>query len=137
MENLKEIRWKQRFRNFEKAYISLEKYSNQGEYTELERAGVIQLFEAAFELSWKVMKDYLEYQGYTTVTPRDTIKKAFEVGMIGDGQAWLEALEDRNLTSHTYDEDQAEEALNRICRIYVPKIGELCFFFSKTLKNER
>ncbi|WP_294377501.1 nucleotidyltransferase substrate binding protein [uncultured Clostridium sp.] len=61
---LKEIRWKQRFENFEKTYKLLEKYSEQTITNELEKAGIIQFFEMAFELAWKVLKDYLESEGY-------------------------------------------------------------------------
>lgn len=64
MEPLKDIRWRQRFENFEKSYKLLEKYSNKELNNELERAGIIQFFEMTFELSWKVLKDYLEAQGY-------------------------------------------------------------------------
>lgn len=77
MENLKEIRWKQRFKNFEKSYKLLKKYSNQDIKTELERAGIIQFFEMTFELAWKVLKDYLELEGYIVKSPRETVEQAF------------------------------------------------------------
>ncbi len=76
----------------------------------VQKAGIIRLFEMAFELAWKLLKDYLEEQGFQDVkSPRSAIKKAFEVGLIKDGHKWMELLEDRNLTSHTYDKERATE----------------------------
>lgn len=77
MDNLKDIRWKQRFENFEKSYKLLKKYSNQAITTELERAGIIQFFGMSFELVWKVLKDYLESEEYVVKSPRETVKQAF------------------------------------------------------------
>lgn len=125
MKSLKEIRWKQRFQNYNKAFGLLEKYADKVEYTELERAGLIQLFETAFELAWKVLKDYLEAEGYMVASPREAIKKAFQIGVIKDGDTWLEALEDRNLTAHTYDEEEALDAVVRIKENYVSILEEL------------
>ena len=82
MENLKEIRWKQRFENFDKSYKLLKKYSNQPIITELERAGIIQFYEMTFELAWKVLKDYLEAEGYIVKSPRETVKQAFQIGFL-------------------------------------------------------
>ena len=62
MNNKKDIRWRQRFENFENAYALLEKYIDTKNPDELDRAGIIQFFEMAFELAWKLMKDYLESQ---------------------------------------------------------------------------
>ncbi|WP_200086690.1 HI0074 family nucleotidyltransferase substrate-binding subunit [Salicibibacter cibi] len=64
----------------------------------MERAGLIQLFEVTFELAWKVFKDYLEAEGYIMKSPRQTIKQAFQMGIIEDGHTWIDALSDRNLT---------------------------------------
>ncbi len=66
MDEMKEIRWKQRFDNFEKSFKLLEKYSKEPISNELERAGIIQFFETTFELSWKLLKDYLEAEGYVS-----------------------------------------------------------------------
>lgn len=135
MKNLKEIRWKQRFQNFNKAFCLLEKYADRLEYTELERAGLIQLFETAFELAWKVLKDYLEVEGYTVSSPREAIKKAFQIGVIKNGDTWLEALEDRNLTSHTYDEEDAIKAVVRIKENYVSILDSLQNFLLEKLSE--
>ena len=74
MEYLKEIRWKQRFENFNESYILLDRYSKKEDLSKLEQAGLIQFFEMTFELAWKVLKDYLESEGYIIKSPRETIK---------------------------------------------------------------
>lgn len=125
MDPLKDIRWKQRFENFEKTYILLKKYSDRDVSNELERAGVIQFFEMTLELSWKVMKDYLEFQGYVVKTPRETIKQAYQSELIADGHTWLEALSRRNLTTHTYDEEVARKLINDIRNQFLPVMTEL------------
>jgi nucleotidyltransferase substrate binding protein (TIGR01987 family) len=80
-----------------------------------QKAGIIQFFEISFELAWKVMKDYSEEIGFTDVkSPRDAIKKSFETGIIDDGETWIKALADRNLSSHTYEEITANEIDNLI-----------------------
>lgn len=125
VDPLKDIRWKQRFENYEKSYLLLDKYSNQPITTELERAGIIQFFEMTFELAWKVLKDYLEAQGYVVKSPRETIKQAFQVELINDGHVWLDALAKRNLTTHTYDDALAEKLLNQIKGEYLPELKSL------------
>ena len=125
MNDLKDIRWKQRFDNFEKAYNTLDKYVRQPIETELERAGIIQLYEIAFELSWKLMKDYLEALGFSVKSPRETIKMAYQIGLIEDGHVWIDALTDRNLTVHTYDEKLAKKLAGDIADIYFPELQKL------------
>lgn len=110
----KDIRWKQRFQNFERSIGNLHGAASIKTPTEIERAGIIQFFEIAFELAWKTMKDYLQYYGYDVQYPRDTIKQAFNVGMVGNGNEWLEMLDKRNEMTHTYDEDTAQTALENI-----------------------
>ncbi len=125
MENLKEIRWKQRFENFNKSYKLLEKYSNKKIETELEMAGIIQFFEMTFELAWKVLKDYLEAEGYLVNSPRDTIKQAFQIGIIDNGHVWIDALSNRNLTTHTYDEALAKKMTIEIVQLYFPELKKM------------
>ena len=125
MENLKEIRWKQRFENFDKSYKLLKKYSNQEITTELERAGIIQFFEMTFELAWKVLKDYLESEGYMVKSPRETVKQAFQIGLIDNGHIWIDVLSNRNLTTHTYDEKLATKMTSEILNAYLPELDKL------------
>lgn len=82
--------------------------------TFIERAGLIQFFEMAFELGWKLLKDYQEAEGYTISSPRDAIKQAFQSGLISAGHDWINALEDRNLTTHTYNEATAAAVEEKI-----------------------
>lgn len=125
MSQLKDIRWRQRFVNFEKSYKSLNKYIDKPIETELERAGIIQLFEISFELSWKLMKDYLEFQQLIVKSPRETIKQAYQIELIDEGHIWINALADRNLTVHTYDEELAKKMVQDISRIYYPELKKL------------
>jgi nucleotidyltransferase substrate binding protein (TIGR01987 family) len=122
----KDIRWIQRFNNYRKA---LEKFnqavdiiSNKLEWGEeiddLLEEGLIQRFEYTHELAWKVMKDYAQYQGYTNIQgSRDAFRKAFEMGII-ENEAWMESINDRNLTSHNYDDETVAEILKAIIDTY-------------------
>ena len=125
MDQLKEIRWKQRFENFDKSYRLLEKYSGKSELSELEEAGIIQFFEMTFELAWKVLKDYLECDGFIVKSPRETIKQAFQNNIINNGHIWLEALSNRNLTTHTYDEELARKMVKDILSSYFPELKDM------------
>ncbi|GAE94797.1 nucleotidyltransferase [Gracilibacillus boraciitolerans JCM 21714] len=125
MDEMKDIRWKQRFENFEKSFKLLEKYSKETISTELERAGIIQFFETTFELAWKVLKDYLEAEGYPAKSPRESIKQAFQIDIIEDGHLWMEALSKRNLTTHTYDQELAEQLVIEIQNKFLPLLIKL------------
>ncbi len=121
-----DIRWKQRLSNFKKSLAHLAVAVEIEEPSILQQAGTIQFFEMGFELAWKTLKDYLEEQGFTDVkSPKATIKKAFEVSLIEDGHMWLEALENRNLAAHTYDDETAQEIYNLICHSYFPLLEAL------------
>ena len=133
MDNLKDIRWKQRFENFDKSYKLLNKYAKQPITTELERAGIIQFFEMTFELAWKVLKDYLEAQEYLVKSPRETVKQAFQIGLIVNGHIWMDALSNRNLTTHTYDEELANKMTNEIITMYLPELDKMYEKLSKEL----
>jgi len=125
MEN-NDIRWKQRFQNFEKAITHLEIALQLKDPDMLQKAGIIQFFEMSYELAWNTIKDYLEEEGFVDVkSPRSAIKKAFEIGLIDDGHSWMELLLDRNLTSHAYDEEKATEVEKLIHQKYYPLLTVL------------
>lgn len=124
--NEQDTRWKQRFQNLEKSLQFLELAMNIENPDIIQKAGLIQFFEVSFELSWNVLKDYLEEQGFFELrSPRDTIKKAFEIGLITDGHTWMQALQNRNLTAHTYDEKMAEKVAYEIEHVYYPLLHEI------------
>ncbi len=130
----KDIRWKQRFQNFEKAFMLLERTLKINNPSEAEKGGLIQFYEMSFELAWKLMKDYLEELGFTVNSPREAVKQAFQSGIIEDGQGWIDALEDRNLTTHTYDESTAEKVVSTIRSSYFPMLQQLHSGLSKEAK---
>lgn len=97
----------------------------------LERAGIIQFFEMTFELAWKLLKDYLEAEGYDVKSPREAIKQAFQIEVIIDGHNWMAALSDRNLTTHTYNETTAQSVEAKIRGSYYPLLQTLQQDFSQ------
>jgi nucleotidyltransferase substrate binding protein (TIGR01987 family) len=105
-----DVRWKQRFVNFKKAVGQLNEFIEKPELNKFEKQGLIQCFEYTFELGWKTMKDYLEEGGFSIKSPRAAIQTAFQTQLVNDGHIWIDALEKRNLMSHTYDETKADEA---------------------------
>jgi nucleotidyltransferase substrate binding protein (TIGR01987 family) len=131
----KELRWKQRFINFEKAFLLLERTLQINEPSEAELGGLIKFYEMSFELSWKLMKDYLEEQGFIVKSPRETIKQAFQTEIITQGENWINALEDRNMTSHVYDEKMVILVIDKIRHSYFELLKDLYYFFKK--ENEQ
>lgn len=122
------IRWKQRFENLKKANINLVETSDCIKANGINKIyimALIQAFEISFELGWKTIKDYLEYNGIHADTPRASIKEAYSANIINDGQSWIEMMETRNKTSHTYKEDFANQTALEILNNYIPLLLEL------------
>ncbi|MEJ5310472.1 MAG: nucleotidyltransferase substrate binding protein [Anaerolineae bacterium] len=133
MNEVKDIRWKQRFQNFERAFTLLEQALQIDAPSDVERAGMIQFFEMSFELAWKLLKDYLEEEGFTVTSPKTTLKQAFQANFIKDGHTWIDALQDRNLAAHTYDEATAIMVENKIRQSYYPILAQLYRDFKERL----
>src|ERR1700744_4258343 len=110
------IRWQQRFSNYQKALSQLSKFVDKGkELNEMEEQGMIKAFEYTYELAWNTIKDFYENQGETGLQgSRDAIQLAYKRGLIKDGDTWMNMLKDRNRTSHTYNEQTAEEIVDHI-----------------------
>lgn len=129
----RDIRWKQRFQNFDRAVVLLREPLKRGIDTlsALEKEGTVQRFEFALELAWKTLKDYLENEGTVIepVTPRTVIKEAFAAKILGDGQVWIDMLDHRNVLSHTYDAATFEKAVQAIDKRYSVAIDALHGWF--------
>jgi len=117
-----DIRWQQRFKHFQKALLQLGKgveLSQQRPLSDIEQQGLIKAFEFTHELAWNVMKDYFEYQGTTTIMgSRDATREAFQRNLITDGEGWMEMIKSRNMTSHTYNQEIADEISEKVIRQY-------------------
>lgn len=134
MSNLKDIRWKQRFTNFERAFASFEDaLSRDTKNDDILRAGLIQTFEFVFELAWKTLKDKLEAGGVEALLPREVIREAFQVKFIEDGKAWQAMLDTHNKLSHLYDEKMSQQAEKDIRDLYAPLLTSLNNYLKKSL----
>ncbi|MEZ0322941.1 MAG: nucleotidyltransferase substrate binding protein [Hydrogenothermaceae bacterium] len=135
-----DIRWIQRFKNFEKALKQLSNgisLYNERELTEIEKQGLIQTFEYSFELAWNLIRDYLIYQGIADIRgSRDSFKLGFKYSLIDNPDIWFEMIVSRDLTTHTYNEDLAEEILQKIAKEYFPEFVNLKQTFEKLIENE-
>jgi nucleotidyltransferase substrate binding protein (TIGR01987 family) len=120
-----DIRWKQRFQNFEKAFLFFTTAVEKQDYTPIETGGLVQAFEFTFELAWKTIKDYLYEQGVETQFPREAIKEGFNTKIIDDGHTWIHMLDKRNELSHTYNENVAKQAVQIIKERYYPAIKQV------------
>jgi nucleotidyltransferase substrate binding protein (TIGR01987 family) len=131
-ENL-DIRWRQRFANFEKAlnklieavnYVKTDIDFNENSISdivldEIIKEGLIQRFEYTHELAWNLMKDYAEFQGNSDVGgSRDATREAFKIKLFDNGHVWMDMIKSKNITSHTYNEDVANEIYSKIINQY-------------------
>lgn len=135
--NTHDVRWRQRFDQFDKSFALLESAMTIEKMTVIERAGLIQFFEMAFEQSWKLLKDFQEAEGFTIASPRQAIKQAFQSGLVTDGHAWISALEDRNLTTHTYNEQTADLVEQKIRNDYFPLLKSLHALFRDRIGQQK
>ena len=118
----KDIRWQQRFSNYKKALQQLGDavaLSENRELSDLEKQGMIQAFEFTHELAWTTLKDFLEYKGQKDIYgSKDASRKAFSLGIIEDGEGWMDMIQSRNKTSHTYNRETAEEIVTAVTMSY-------------------
>jgi nucleotidyltransferase substrate binding protein (TIGR01987 family) len=136
-----DIRWKQRFDNYAKAFAEFRDVAELAAsrpLSRLEKQGAIQCFEYTHELAWNVLKDYLELQGHTGLFgSRDTTREAFRRGLVQDGDVWMAMIKSRNTTSHAYDQEVADRIYDQILLEFLPAFRELHDSFLPRLTEER
>lgn len=125
----RDIRWIQRFNHFTKAFSQLQEaveLARQRPLSKLEEQGLIQAFEFTHELAWNTLKDFLEERGVENLYgSKDVTGAAFKAELIKNGNAWMQMINSRNLTSHTYDEDTATEIVSAIRKTYFSEFEAL------------
>lgn len=132
---MQDIRWKQRFDNYLKAFQTLVEaveLARTRELSKLEQQGLIQGFEFTHELAWNVLKDYLEEQGFVSIIgSKNATRGAFKNGLIADGDAWMDMIKARNLTSHTYNTEIAQSIVKNILERFYPAFESMAKKFSE------
>jgi nucleotidyltransferase substrate binding protein (TIGR01987 family) len=126
--------------SFRKAFGQLSKAAataTERELSELEQQGLIKAFEFTHELAWNTLKDFLQSRGATDLYgSRDATREAFAKGLIEDGDAWMAMIQSRNRTSHTYNQDTADEIANAILSSYVKGFEQFLNKFNQLESHE-
>ena len=136
-----DIRWQQRFQNYGKALSQLTRFMERKELNDLEEQGLIQSFEYNHELAWKVLKDFLEFKNIEgqLFGSKDVSREAFKQGLLGDkeedGIIWMNMINARNLTSHTYNEETTRLIVDAIIDDYYDAFVKLQLKLSRYIEN--
>jgi nucleotidyltransferase substrate binding protein (TIGR01987 family) len=134
----KDIRWKQRFANYERAFKRLSDAMHEDELNELERNGLVQRFEFTLELAWKTAKDFLEERGFVfKPSPKDTFRQAQAASYITYAQELIDGLDLRNELSHDYDGQKFESAEAQLRAETFPALKALYEFFLQQIKESQ
>ena len=136
----KDIRFVQRFDNFCKAFSQFEdgvKIAKDRDLSNLEKQGLIQSFEYTHELSWNVLKDFLHFQRKQEIYgPKDATRESFNLGLIENGEIWMQMIESRNKTAHTYNQETADDIIKKIKEEYFVEFCSLRDKFEKISKEQ-
>lgn len=135
-----DVRWVQRFEHYQKALAHLGRaveLATERDLSDLEKEGVIKVFEYTFGLAWNTLKDILEHQGHQILGPRDAIEKAFDRGLIKNGEVWIAIMKSRNLTSHAYNQETVDKIFNDVVANYYDAFEKLkTVLLDEKKKNE-
>ena len=138
MEN-QDIRWKQRFSNFSRAFLLLREAFEMDYETmdAMHKESFVQRFEFSFELAWKTLKDVMEYDGiiFEKISPRFIIRDAFQSKYIDNPEIWINMVDDRNLMSHTYNFDNFEKVLQSVRETYFEELDKFYFALLQRLSK--
>jgi len=129
-----DIRWQQRFSNDQKAPERLEDFLEPPALNVREQQGLIKAFESTFELAWNTLRDLLRSEGNASLLgSHDTLREAFRLGLIEEGEQWMLMIQDRNLTSHTSNRATAEAIADHSVNGYLPCFRQLRSMLQKRL----
>ncbi len=135
-----DVRWKQRFDNFQRALQTMTEavaLANKRELSRLEQQGLIQGFEFTHELAWNVLKDYLEEQGFIQIIgSKNATRTAFKNGLIIDGEVWMDMVKARNLSSHTYNIETAGELVDDILQRFYSAFAAMQITFNELVDKD-
>ena len=124
-----DIRWLRRFQNYQKAFAQLTQavdLSRQRALSKLEQQGLIQGFEYTHELAWNTLKDFLEARGAAAIFgSRDTTRAAFTAGLIDQGEVWMQMIQSRNQSTHTYNEEMMTQIVTAVIQTYMAEFTKL------------
>ena len=126
--------------SFRKAFGQLSKaaaIANERRLSNLEEQGLIKAFEFTHELAWNVLKDFLESRGAKDLYgSKDATREGFAKGLIQNGEAWMEMIQSRNRTSHTYNQETADEIAEAILSTYVAEFEQFLVKFTELEEHE-
>ena len=135
-----DIRWLQRFQNYQKALAQLTQavdLSSQRALSKLEQQGLIQGFEYTHELAWNTLKDFLETRGAAEIFgSRDTTRAAFTAGLIDQGEVWMQMIQSRNQSTHTYNEEMMTQIVTAVIQTYMAEFTKLQSKFEQLRSTE-
>ncbi len=135
-----DIRWRQRLQSFRKAFAQLDKavdLAKERGLSDLEQQGLIQAFEFTHELAWNVMKDFFESHGTSGIYgSKDATREAFDKGLVAHGETWMEMIQSRNRTSHTYNVETATQITDAIVASYRAEFADFLVTFTRLEAKE-
>lgn len=135
-----DIRWKQRFSNYLRALKTLTEavqLAQERQLTKLEEQGMVQGFEFTHELAWNVLKDFLDEKGIVgLIGSKDATREAYKNGLVEDGTAWMDMIKARNLSSHTYNPEIAEEIVENVLTRFYPQFELMARKFAELAEDE-